>query len=927
MDPEEIPFVGRDAELSQLRTALQATARGAGDCLVVEGPAGIGKSRLLAAARDEAACLNVPVAAGRATQLDRVAPLSTLLMAIRTVSPPAMAAAELDELADNRFRMVDRLGELIEDYVRSRALLIVVDDAQWADELTALALRVLVPALSSSSVLWLLAHRARSAESPAQDAIDWLISEGARQVRLGPLSGTAAARLCGVVLGAIPDPSVLAVLARTGGNPFLLEQLLTTLRDAGQVVVVDGIATLVAGELPSSFLAVVDQRLRVLPKQARQLLEAGSVLGRPFTVHEAAGLVQSPPAELITAAGELVAAGALVDDGRNWAFRHDLIREVVYNNLASPVRLALHGQAAGVLEACGRSPVEVAEHLSRSDRAVGKDAIRMLRDAAIQVAPTAPGMAADLLRRVLDLIDDQDESRPALVAEAVRLLADAGRAREATELGESALRVGLDARDAATMLLSLAEALRNAGHNAAVVTYTRQALARTGVPEAARSRLLAVQAHGLLHVDDIEGADLAGAEAAALGAAVDEAPAVVLGTVARSVVARLRGQLDESVRYAREAVQIADHAGGEALERQPRLWLARGLAAVDRFAEADTVHALGQRESDQLGAAWSKALWHLYRAELRRAAGRLDDAQAEAEAGVRVTRQLTAFHLTVPLLALLTRLAIRRDEMAAARDYLRQGQRLLAGGYLAGPTEMTWSVALYEDVTGQPRAAAETLAEVYDGMPERMVVLPEDPEAGPVMVRIALRAGSRRYAEAAAAAARRLADDNPTVSSLAGAACHADGLLADDVDTLRAAVRHYRSSPRPLARAAALEDTAVAEHAVGRRREAVALLDEALGHYLTSGARRDVARVQQRLRGFGARDSRPGVTPSCDWTSLTQSEIRVVQLIAEGLTNRETADRLFLSPHTVDSHLRHVFAKLGVSSRVQLTRRFTEGGG
>jgi DNA-binding CsgD family transcriptional regulator len=118
------------------------------------------------------------------------------------------------------------------------------------------------------------------------------------------------------------------------------------------------------------------------------------------------------------------------------------------------------------------------------------------------------------------------------------------------------------------------------------------------------------------------------------------------------------------------------------------------------------------------------------------------------------------------------------------------------------------------------------------------------------------------------------------------------------------------------------EDTACAEHRAGNRAAAVELLRTALELYQSGGASRDVTRVSGRLRRLGARNSQARAVPaSSPWNTLTESELRVVRLVAQGLTNRETAARLFLSPHTVDSHLRHSFTKLGVNSRVELTRQ------
>jgi ATP/maltotriose-dependent transcriptional regulator MalT len=921
------PLVGRSVALAALRGVLLAVSGGTGGCLIIQGPAGIGKSRLLVTAAAQARDLGVRVAEGRATPLDRVAPLTPLLTALRGCEPPVLDEAGLASLAShqsNRYWLVDRLGQLIEDYAATHPLLIVLDDAQWIDELTALALRALVPALRASPVLWLLARRPPAVRSAEQDAIDRLVEEGAHLLPLDPLSVEAVAELCANALGAVPDPELLSLAKRGGGNPFLLEELLTTLRDDGRVQVAGGIATVTAGDLPAHFRAAAAQRLREFSAEARRLLEAGSVFGRPFTLHEAAGLAGQPAVDMLGAAEEAMRAGILVDTGPELAFRHDLLREAVYNSLPGSARQVFHREAATVLQAEGRPAVEIAEHLTRSARKGDGQAVAVLHEAIRTVAPRAPSAAADFVLRMVGLLDDDDPSRARLIAERVRLLASAGRLREAREAGEIALRSGLDAPTEAALLIGLAEAFKHAGRESAVLEYARRALARPGVPEPARAQLLAIQAHGLLQADDIDGADESGRQALELGRATGEHSAAVFGGVARSVAARAVGELDTAIQLAHDAVVLAENAGGEARQRHPRLWLGRVLVAADRFQEADAVYEIGQREADELGTAWSQPLWHYFRGELRLAAGRLDDAAAEAQAGIRVSEQLTAHAMIVPLLALSAHVALRSDEVPAARTHLHRAQRMVADGIGVMPEDLCWEVALLAEAAGDPPATAlAELAAVFDAVPRRLLLLTQQPSAAPGMVRMALRTGARNRAETVVAAARQLTDRNPLVRSFAGAATHAEGLLRDDLDALHTAVRSFQCGPRPLALASALEDAAVAEAHRGRRGPATALLEEALALCVSCGAKRDVARVQRRMRALGIR--RPMVPghrrPRNGWDSLTESELRVARLIAKGLTNRAVAGRLFLSPHTIDSHVRNAFTKLGVTSRVELTRQ------
>jgi ATP/maltotriose-dependent transcriptional regulator MalT len=925
-------LVGRHPERARLQSVLVATAAGAGGCTVITGPPGMGKTRLLEATADDALTRGLAVAPGRAAELDRIAPLTTVVSAVQRAVPVPVDLSALRDREGERFWYVDRLGEALESYAADRPLLVIIDDAQWADEFSALALRVLVPQLSSSGVHWLLARRSVPAGSAGQQTVDWLIEQGAAvEMALAPLDEEAVVELCGMLTGARPDATVMALATRCGGNPFLVEHLLGTMVAAGQVAIRDGIATVVGDELPSSFLAAVEQRLRGLSELARRLLQAGSVFARPFTVDAASSLVGASPAGLYPAAEEAVAAGILVERQARMAFAHDLLREAIYNNLSGPVRATMHRAAADVVRVEGRSPVEMAEHLTRSGQIGDREAVAVLRDAAVGLAGRAPGTAADVIVRALDMMGEHDGERPALVADAVVLLAAAGRLEQALGLGESVLHGGLDYQTQATLLLGLAEALKHAGHNTASVEHARRGLALPDVSDEVRARLHAIAAHALLYAfDDMPAADRAGAEADAVGLAVGEYGASVFGSTARSVVARAEGRLDDALRYARHAVETADRVGGDAAQRHPRIWLGGALAALDQFSEADAAFTKGRREAEHLGTGWSYPLWHFYHAALMAAAGRLDDAEVEADAGLRVAESLAAQQLSVPMLALLTRIAVQRNQMPLARDHVRRMRRLLDSGITAAPEDWMWALAVLQEADGSAGEARDTLTEIYDRLPGRPFLFCNDAAAAPALARMALDAGDTPAAERVVVAATRLAERNPTVVSLAGAAAHADGLVRGDLGALRTAVDHLRRSPRPLARASAMEDAAVAEYEAHNRAAAVELLDEALAEATACGANRMVARLERRLRTLGmrrtaSRASTAESSPAIE--GLTSAALRVARLVAAGRTNRQIAAELFISPHTVDSHLRTIYQRLGINSRVELTRIMLEHDG
>jgi DNA-binding CsgD family transcriptional regulator len=204
-----------------------------------------------------------------------------------------------------------------------------------------------------------------------------------------------------------------------------------------------------------------------------------------------------------------------------------------------------------------------------------------------------------------------------------------------------------------------------------------------------------------------------------------------------------------------------------------------------------------------------------------------------------------------------------------------------------------------------------------------------EPPLAPVLVRLATRAHDHERADAVCATVDELAATNPNSHLVLAAAAQCRGVRRNSPDDLLRAVDLFTNSPRLVARASASEDAGRVLFARDAKR-GVALLDEALQLYRAAGATRDELRVRSRLRAAGVRRPSSKVAYASrerqGWDSLTSAELRVVRLVAQGLTNREVGERLYVSTYTVGTHLKHAFDKVGVSSRVELTRLAIERG-
>ncbi len=322
-------MAGRGQELSSLGELLDATMRGSGGCVVVDGPFGIGKTHLLKVTGLEAAARGLTVVAGRASVTDQPVPVHLLVNFLRHAMPGEAAVEQLALPGANPFWLIDRVGDLVEVAARRRPLVVALDDAQRIDDVSALALRGLVPRLASSPVLWLLARRPVAAGSIAQHAVDWLAEHVAVRVRLREPGEEAVADLCAGILGARPDASVLRWAARCGGNPKVMEIVFSAFIKAGQMIIVDGAASVVSDELPDGVLAAVRGLLEELPPPLRRLLAAGGRLGHTFPVDRVTGLLDGSAADVSAAIDEAVRVGLIRRDGAELTFAHPVLGEAL----------------------------------------------------------------------------------------------------------------------------------------------------------------------------------------------------------------------------------------------------------------------------------------------------------------------------------------------------------------------------------------------------------------------------------------------------------------------------------------------------------------------------------------------------------------------------------------------------------------------
>jgi DNA-binding CsgD family transcriptional regulator len=914
---------GRDVELALVQRALERLSEGVGAVVIVEGGAGMGKSRLLGEIATLARARRIRVGRSAADPSETVVELATLLSALFDGAEPLLDPGELATLRgqqEQRFWMLRDLQQLLEQAALDSPLLIAIDDAHWADAGTAAAIRALPARLLGLPIAWVVAFRSPRNPTPLRHALDQLKQEGAQSIALGPLDDHAVARLAADALGAQPDQAILNQLAAAEGNPFIIVETLLGMQEEGRIRVDDGRAELLDGRPPRRVQEKMRQRLGRLSDEASDAATVAASLGRAFTFDQLARTIGRPASELLAPVAELLDASLFAERDEHLAFWHDITREAVRASIPVTGRRALDRQAAGVLLEAGALPVEVAAQLADTAAVGDEVAITTLLDAAKTLVTTDPGTASEFGRRALEIAPAHHPRRGEIVATTAIALHIAGESGEAIAFADRALRENLPSLQEAEVRLSIAgmfaispEIRIGAG---------RVALSLPGLPDAVRARHLACLFHNFVTSGRIDEARAMHEEAAAAVAAADDARASFTLRVAESALAYADDRFSQALELIASAYRDGIFAGEDQRLRLAQMWLGELLSAADRYDEALTIAVEGLEAAQRDGQGWAYQMFETWHGRMLLRAGRVSEALAvldgryALEDGTRAAAVLDAAGIVA-----LGRLAIHTGDARLARRLTDIAHVMLDRGTTAVRGHARWLLALFALAEGNHEGARTWLDDPSaPGGREALPRFPMDVADEVVLARIARATADEHLAQLAITNSRRRTELNPGVASIAAAAAHVRGLLDSNSADLAEAVGLFERTPRRLELATAVEDLGIALIAANRE-AAIEALGRGLGLYTELGASWDARRVRSRLRDLGVRPRLSTAEPETHgWAALTKSELAVVRLVTEGLTNREAADRLFVSPHTVNSHLRHIFTKLGINSRVELTR-------
>jgi DNA-binding CsgD family transcriptional regulator len=938
------PLLERSAELARIESALADARNRRGRLVVVEGPAGIGKTALLAAARAAAAASNLRVLRSSGSELERdfafgivrqlfepplaEAPPSELTdllagapgLAAALLGLPGAEPASAPASGDNSFAILHGLYWLCANLAAREPLCLVVDDAHWADAPTLRYLAFLLPRLEELPVALLVATRPRERAGDQALLAAVTADSSAELIRLPPLTRSAVAELLESQLVAPADPVFVdACLRVTRGTPFLLRLLLEALSDARVTPTSDG-ATDVERIGAQTVGRSLRLRLERLPAPARRLAHALAILEQGGVVH-AARLSGLGEVETADAADVLVAAG-LLEPGRPLVFVHPIVRSGIYSELSATERARGHRRAAELLAELPDAAERVTQHLLASEPAADAWVAERLLDAALAAhRQGAPELEAAYLRRALEE-PPPAQALPQLVFQLG--IAEAGGGLDGwDEHLRRAVEIAPTPRTTARAASALARALYRAQRYAEAVDVLDRAASTLAAvdPEAAldleatavtlgtslfevspsmtaRRETLRVRAHA----DPAATPDMLGSAAFLSVLANDTADAHGAAKLALLATQRLLGGDRERV--------------DEAFGFFAQMTSALTLLLTDRYTN------LGQLLDPWIAAASASADSSVLAAGLAirgwQALRRGDLSAAEADARIALAAELPAPEIYRLLNgAVLVETLVDTGDLDAAQNELEwlepQARKSALFGSLVrfGRARLLIAEGRVADALEEFLAVGGALTRAQIGSPG---YVGWRSEAALASVALGEHAQARNLAEEELELARRFG-----APRAAGVAQRAAGVVAGGergVALLRSALESLERAGAHVERARALTDLGALLRRRNSRREARELLREALDVAHRSGARPLAARAETELRATGARPRRVVLS---GLESLTASELRIAEFAAQGLTNREIAQTLFVTPRTVEGHLTSIFRKLRLDSRSQLS--------
>ncbi len=918
-----MPLLERRAELALIERTIEAAAAGRGGALVLRGPAGIGKTRLLRAAGQLAAARGMYTLSARPGPLDAALPWGVARELLAAAlpdapAPPALLAGQVltadgagVQAEDAHSTAMFAIQDLVEALAARQPLLLLVDDLHWSDVASARWVDHLAARVAGRPIALIAAAR-RGECADASAVIDELYGRDGLVLHTPPaLSRAAVHDLVEDAFGSRASADLArACLEATGGNPLLLRALIDELasEDAGQGELVARVRDIT----PDSVREETARRLAREAEAVQRIASAAAILGDGAGIDEVAAVADLAVPDAVDAADRLVSLEILAR-GPELAFVHPLIGSAVLETVPEHRRRAAHARAARVLDDLGAPPERVAAQIVAA--APGRDAwaVDVLHSAAaLALARGAPDSAVTYLERALAEPPENARrgeilyllglallrSRPDVAVERLRAALDAttmvsARAQVAIHLALALVHTDRFA-DADVVLGNVGDEL---GPNERELSLGVEAI-RAGVSQ----QSVALRAGGLARL-----------RALAPEVAEGRTPAERL-VLAQVAAASPMGDETAEVAAGRARRALGDGALlAEVTSDSPSLWYAgSGLLFAEALGDCEELASAALEDARRRGSriGMSLALW--FRAAAAQRRGALEQAVEDGRASLDLT------HGSGPGIFFALEVVCAAE---IARGRASEALALLERYLSAGPGEATFSNAIALHSRGmlrhalgesvQAAADIEASTRVFAGLDYGPWVLPWRSEAAVVLAAIGrIEEGRQLVARELELASRWGA---PRALGIALRGC---GLLRRpaDVELLEQSAAELARSSDRAEHARTLLDLGASLRRAGQRAAAAERLRAGLTASLATGASGIAAEIRTELAVAGTKPQRAVHRDQ----ELTASELRVAELAAQRLTNREIADALFVAVRTVETHLTHAYTKLGVTGRREL---------
>jgi DNA-binding NarL/FixJ family response regulator len=949
------PFVGREQELEHVEQLLEGTCAGEARFLFVTGEPGIGKTRLLAellARAGERGCLALH---GSAAEFERELPFGLVVDAVdeylESLDPHVfqrLAAEDLTELAGvfpalrsldpgsdqpstaaERFRAHRAVCGLLEHLAARQPVVLALDDLHWADAASLELTSHLLRRPPHAAVMVAATFRRGQIDRPLMSTIERGLRDADRRIDLGPLPRAQAHALVGEAGAA----EYKRFYEASGGNPLYLLEL-ARMGSGGE-------PHLSAGSVgvPAAVAAATAEELDALSAPGRGLAEAAAVAGDPFELDLTAATADMAEPDALEALDELADHDLVrsTQVPRRFRFRHPLVRRAVYESCSPGTRIAAHRRSAHALAARGAPAATRAHHVEHSAQHGDMAAVAVLREAGEAAAKRAPVSAARWFAVALGLLPERTPR-----ADRVKLLMALAGAQAATgrfEDSRAALLESIDLtpEDETALRVQLIGACAGVeqllGHHEEA--HARLTAKLSGLSDASSNEAVELMLHlagGDFYRMDYQGMRGWGERALGVARALDELPLAAASLAVLAVALAFTGPVPEAEAYRSVATALVDALPDD--ELADRLDALTNLSAADvylhRYADAASHANRGLELARGTGQGELAPFLIPVLVTVLHTTGRVTEANDLVDEAVEAARLsgnaealgwnlLSRAYVAVAAGDLEVALGVAQESVDVTRDL---DDRLVS-------TYARWAFASALLETGEPGRAIDIFLEAAEGKDLPRIPQPWRAHYFELLTRCWLAFGRPLEAEEMATRAANTAERAGLTAATAMAdraaaavaLARGDPVTAADRALAAAAASEEVGARVDGARARTLAGRALA--AAGRKDRAIAELEAAARELGACGARRYRDEAEHELRKLGRRFARRTRARKPDGEgleTLTERELEVARLVVDRNTNPEIASALFLSEKTIETHMRNIFRKLGVSSRADVAR-------